>query len=283
MSVNLGGLYRAIIDDVVRNVQRDFEEHGIDESVLNELKRSWDVKVAQMRVVDDFPLSEGAEGNGGNYPTGSEVGATLPSDGNGTIANPDTVNNQETSNFGAASLASLVDPNQIDPATHLFTLAETATTITTVDGVTIKPDIGALPPALSSPTSTSTTTNQGASHHDTGTDTRTPGTLTTDTASNNNNNNNGVDTATTTATTHPTNEVSSGTNGRASARKARRLNDGSIEPREDEDAINSDLDDSDEDTVTRTKNKWKCVLKDGVMTMDGRDYVFHRANGDFEW
>ncbi|RKP24353.1 transcription factor IIA, alpha/beta subunit, partial [Syncephalis pseudoplumigaleata] len=70
----------------------------------------------------------------------------------------------------------------------------------------------------------------------------------------------------------------------------------------DEDAINSDLDDSDEDTVsgegdedtpniilcqyekvTRTKNKWKCVLKDGVMTMDGRDYVFHRANGDFEW
>ncbi|CAO3692641.1 unnamed protein product [Umbelopsis ramanniana] len=70
----------------------------------------------------------------------------------------------------------------------------------------------------------------------------------------------------------------------------------------DEDEINSDLDDSDEDDdeaegaedlehiilclydkVTRTKNKWKCVLKDGIMLVNGRDYLFHRANGDFEW
>lgn len=69
----------------------------------------------------------------------------------------------------------------------------------------------------------------------------------------------------------------------------------------DED-INSDLDDSDEDEedgeggeeiehiilclydkVSRTKNKWKCVLKDGIMLVNGRDYLFHRANGDFEW
>lgn len=69
----------------------------------------------------------------------------------------------------------------------------------------------------------------------------------------------------------------------------------------DED-INSDLDDTDEedqdgeggeeiehiilclyDKVTRTKNKWKCVLKDGIMLVNGRDYLFHRATGDFEW
>ncbi|KAM3583216.1 transcription factor IIA subunit alpha [Umbelopsis sp. WA50703] len=70
----------------------------------------------------------------------------------------------------------------------------------------------------------------------------------------------------------------------------------------DEDEINSELDDSDDDDddaegtedlehiilclydkVTRTKNKWKCVLKDGIMLVNGRDYLFHRANGDFEW
>jgi transcription initiation factor TFIIA large subunit len=70
----------------------------------------------------------------------------------------------------------------------------------------------------------------------------------------------------------------------------------------DEDDINSDLDDTDDedeegeggeeiehiilclyDKVTRTKNKWKCVLKDGIMLVNGRDYLFHRATGDFEW
>ncbi|KAI9483737.1 MAG: transcription factor IIA, alpha/beta subunit [Benjaminiella poitrasii] len=70
----------------------------------------------------------------------------------------------------------------------------------------------------------------------------------------------------------------------------------------DDEDINSDLDDSDEDDedgeggeeiehiilclydkVTRTKNKWKCILKDGIMLVNGRDYLFHRANGDFEW
>jgi transcription initiation factor TFIIA large subunit len=69
-----------------------------------------------------------------------------------------------------------------------------------------------------------------------------------------------------------------------------------------DDDINSDLDDSDDDDddgeggeeiehiilclydkVTRTKNKWKCILKDGIMLVNGRDYLFHRANGDFEW
>ncbi|PWW78666.1 transcription factor IIA, alpha/beta subunit [Tuber magnatum] len=70
----------------------------------------------------------------------------------------------------------------------------------------------------------------------------------------------------------------------------------------DEDAINSDLDDSEDDEidgedddevpqimlcmydkVQRTKNKWKCVLKDGVLTINQTEYVFHKANGEYEW
>lgn len=35
--------------------------------------------------------------------------------------------------------------------------------------------------------------------------------------------------------------------------------------------------------VTRTKSKWKCTLKDGVYTIDGRDVVFSRATGEFQW
>jgi len=60
----------------------------------------------------------------------------------------------------------------------------------------------------------------------------------------------------------------------------------------DEDAINSDLDDPEDDEidgedddevpqimlcmydkVQRTKNKWKCVLKDGVLTINKTEFV----------
>ncbi|KAI1082013.1 TFIIA-domain-containing protein [Whalleya microplaca] len=71
---------------------------------------------------------------------------------------------------------------------------------------------------------------------------------------------------------------------------------------DDEDAINSDLDDPDDnldeddededggqimlcmyDKVQRVKNKWKCVLKDGLLSVNGKDYVFHKATGEYEW
>ncbi|KAL1746440.1 transcription factor IIA, alpha/beta subunit-domain-containing protein [Schizophyllum fasciatum] len=74
-------------------------------------------------------------------------------------------------------------------------------------------------------------------------------------------------------------------------------------PPEDDEEINSDLDDSDSDQeqngeeqatsgaadgdivfctydkVQRVKNKWKCVLKDGVIHMNGRDYLFSKCTG----
>ncbi|CCF37932.1 transcription factor IIA [Colletotrichum higginsianum] len=79
--------------------------------------------------------------------------------------------------------------------------------------------------------------------------------------------------------------------------------DGYDDDEVDEDAINSDLDDPDEDKdedevddeglghimlcmydkVQRVKNKWKCILKDGVLTVNGKEYVFHKATGEYEW
>ncbi|XP_039913932.1 TFIIA-alpha and beta-like factor isoform X4 [Hirundo rustica] len=35
--------------------------------------------------------------------------------------------------------------------------------------------------------------------------------------------------------------------------------------------------------IHRTKNKWKFYLKDGVMSIDGKDHVFAKATGDAEW
>ena len=33
--------------------------------------------------------------------------------------------------------------------------------------------------------------------------------------------------------------------------------------------------------VVRNRNKWKCTLKQGIVHIDGREYVFGKANGDF--
>lgn len=35
--------------------------------------------------------------------------------------------------------------------------------------------------------------------------------------------------------------------------------------------------------VQRVRNKWKCVLKDGVASIDGRDYVFSKLASEMEW
>ncbi|TPR11089.1 short chain dehydrogenase family protein [Aspergillus niger] len=37
------------------------------------------------------------------------------------------------------------------------------------------------------------------------------------------------------------------------------------------------------DKVQRVKNKWKCTLKDGILTTGGKEYVFHKGQGEFEW
>ena len=76
-----------------------------------------------------------------------------------------------------------------------------------------------------------------------------------------------------------------------------------------DDEINSDLDDEDDEDdkdvdaegydesgtldenvvlcqyekVSRTRNKWRCVFKSGIIHVNGADYVFSKANGEFEW
>ncbi|KAM9195722.1 TFIIA-alpha and beta-like factor [Mergus octosetaceus] len=67
----------------------------------------------------------------------------------------------------------------------------------------------------------------------------------------------------------------------------------------EEDPLNSDDDVSEQDVpdlfdtdnvivcqydkIHRSKNKWKFYLKDGVMSFEGKDYVFAKAIGDAEW
>ncbi|GKV32934.1 hypothetical protein SLEP1_g41497 [Rubroshorea leprosula] len=35
--------------------------------------------------------------------------------------------------------------------------------------------------------------------------------------------------------------------------------------------------------VTRTKSRWKCTLKDGIVHINNKDILFNKANGEFEF
>ncbi|KAG4979674.1 hypothetical protein JHK85_033632 [Glycine max] len=37
------------------------------------------------------------------------------------------------------------------------------------------------------------------------------------------------------------------------------------------------------DKVTRTKSRWKCTLKDGIMHINNKDILFNKATGEFEF
>ncbi|XP_028775693.1 transcription initiation factor IIA large subunit [Neltuma alba] len=37
------------------------------------------------------------------------------------------------------------------------------------------------------------------------------------------------------------------------------------------------------DKVTRTKSRWKCTLKDGIMRINNRDVLFNKATGEFDF
>ncbi|CAF1008759.1 unnamed protein product [Adineta ricciae] len=75
--------------------------------------------------------------------------------------------------------------------------------------------------------------------------------------------------------------------------------DGAEEGKEDPNPLCSDDDVSDDepaelfetenvvvcqyDKISRTKNKWRFILKSGIMNLEGRDYVFSKATGDADW
>lgn len=66
------------------------------------------------------------------------------------------------------------------------------------------------------------------------------------------------------------------------------------EKEKDKDVLDSDLEDDEGaeddvqnmvlaqyDKVVRNKNKWKCTMKNGIVHIDGREYVFSKATGEF--
>lgn len=67
------------------------------------------------------------------------------------------------------------------------------------------------------------------------------------------------------------------------------LNSGDDLTGPDSDNSNSEIFETDNvivcqyDKITRIKNRWKFHLKDGIMNINGKDYLFSKATGEAEW
>lgn len=327
----VAAIYRHVIEDVVRNVHDDFEGHGVDISVLEELQRSWEAKIVQSRVAA-FPNDDPYQSNGsqphiptgpgavdptasyyGGYPANSSVAATA---NNGNAAG----NNINS----AASLASIIHSESMAPsAASLASLAQSGRGQPSLldDDEDSHNNRGGynyhhhIPQNDGPPDENSQHKQDGddlARWRSLCTARRTGYQRDLELASKNLKESTSIP-QTDGASDGGSEETKPNNNTSSTAdedRKNLSLPQTKHEEEEEkekveenpDELINSDLDDSDDeddyedgaedtehvilcqyDKVTRTKNKWKCVLRDGIMLINGRDYLFQKANGDFEW
>ncbi|CAG8481287.1 6138_t:CDS:2 [Funneliformis mosseae] len=283
-------VYSGVIKDVIQNVKKDFEDNGVDESVLMELERIWDKKIRGAKVA----LWEAGTNGLSNDDINQNSDVTNISHHQHPPPQSDSNQKYQPGDVSVASLPSRAisnthsDPNSVGRPPH--------NPIKNVNVNTSLVHVSLAPPSSASPD----ISNRSSSAM--------PINIQTDVA--NASSNKALDQK----FMFSQGPHSKGLQENQNLDKLipRNVNNNIIShptpqhlpefsrPYAESDDINSDLDDSDEETnaegeetqniilclydkVTRTKNKWKCQLKDGIMSVNGRDYLFQKGNGDFEF
>ncbi|KAL1925692.1 uncharacterized protein VTP21DRAFT_575 [Calcarisporiella thermophila] len=278
-------VYRFVIDDVISNVRNDFEDMGIDEAVLMELQRSWEQKVAESQVAglgehdEEYDYNEEYESQQlhSQQPSGEtavQAAANLATLASASVA----IQNTESNGVGR--------PQPFLPPRSIEDQSQIASQLHSQQQHQQLQQQHHLHHQQPKPQQPQQQTQQGMSGNRLvlpGGSGRIPQ----------------LDGADDTIAIRLEDIECDFTITPRTRRIAQ------VDGEEDaDDDINSELDDTDEeeenadgedgavggnivlclyDKVTRTKNKWKCILKDGVVFLNGRDYLFHKANGDFEW
>ncbi|KAJ1980268.1 hypothetical protein H4R35_001184 [Dimargaris xerosporica] len=305
---NTALIYQQVIDEVISAVQKEFEDQGVDESVLQDLQRSWEARLLASNVAD-FPQVEGVDDDAYQYP---ESVAPYDQDYQ-PPPNPPTADDPYTSAAYVSPLGQVMPGGPTVAAANLATFASTPGSATTNPE---DPEVAAYgkPQPYMYPKGGNTT----AGDYDRRSQQQPTHSLPSGNGSTGGGDgagyipqHDGADDLARAqvdgdydrpASNYPTGyaDPSSATGPGAATNATTAIGDEDG----DEDAINSDLDDPDDDDinengaggddtehiilcqydkVTRQKNRWKCTLKDGIMLIDGKDYLFHKATGEFEW
>ncbi|KAG5717694.1 hypothetical protein E4T56_gene9314 [Termitomyces sp. T112] len=302
------GIYRAVIDDVMANIKSEFDEYGVSEDVLAELQHKWENKVIASHVAEfeapapapatqhpaaphpltyQHPLmmhpahypnpyalpqpgmnSVKAEPIDSRYILHPSMSYALPPLAGPVLNGPRPPLPGPASQHPGGQTGVISFPRQLQPQTQPPRPAYTATATIQAQP---SPAPGASQPAQRIPQVDGPSESSGDED-----DSPPPS----------------QGQAFAPRTSHP------------SLPQPRAATTTVPAPAADSEAINSDLDDSDTegeeeadegvagetdivfctyDKVARVKNKWKCILKDGMIHVNGKDYLFAKCTGEFEW
>ncbi|XP_060067100.1 transcription initiation factor IIA subunit 1-like [Ylistrum balloti] len=293
----VGSVYRSVVDDVISNVREAFLDEGVDEQVLQELKQLWENKLTQTRALDaapepQEPVSLPATIQYAQFTpqqTAIAQPAVRPAGMAQTVPVPVQIaaGNQGQEISASAAAAAMALPTGLFHQ-QLQTLA--------AQGLTLHPTgngqfiIQAINQGQAGQMTTLAAAQQVGGQP-----------VTT------------IPTVVQTSSQNPQNILQlDGANDTSSSEEDDFDNDDdeeenedenkdeeNDEPGEEEEPLNSEDDVSDEDPIelfdtenvvvcqydkiNRNKNKWKFHLKDGIMNLNGKDYVFQKATGDAEW
>uniref|UniRef100_A0A5S6Q0I5 Transcription initiation factor IIA subunit 1 n=1 Tax=Trichuris muris TaxID=70415 RepID=A0A5S6Q0I5_TRIMR len=270
-------IYRSVIDDVCSNSREGFLDEGLDEQVLQEFKHAWETKVLSTKAIDSF--SE----NLNTGPIRSSYVAPVPASSHGV----------RIPMMSSLQLSTQALPSNIALPAGLVAGAPSGFVIQPLAGSQIRylPNaaavqgrpfmtkiVGAAPPSA-----IASMVNKPVAQ---------------------------VDRSAAADRAGPVYQVDgpagvSDTEDAADEEDPEDFEEEEEEdftnagPVEDGDPLNSDDDLSFEDEtemfeadnvaacqyekVNRTRNKWKFVFKDGIMNINGKDYVFNRASGEAEF
>ncbi|EGV63226.1 transcription factor IIA subunit alpha [Yamadazyma tenuis] len=267
-NIEASKLYEAIIEEVINDSRQDFENSGVDENTLQELKKIWQEKLTQSQV-SRFTWDDEAHAAAGQQ--GLQSNRT-PSLGNHDIKQELQDDLLISNDYGLGADQQLSYSNEVNLNN---------TNVNNHDDIGIQiPNIG--------------NSQSFKDEYDDSNGLMLPNVTQTDGASAS------QSFEMTIYTNNPKKVLSQ-------LQKVNQV-DGELgvmygDEFNDSDDINSDLDDDldsdrsdDEDNdldghimlclydkVQRIKNKWKCSLKEGIASINGRDYVFQKATGESEW
>lgn len=293
----VGSVYRSVVDDVIANVREAFLDEGVDEQVLQELKQLWENKLTQTRALDAAPEPQEPV----SLPSTIQYAQFTPHPS--SVAQPVrpvgiaqsipvpvqiATASQGPEISASAAAAAMALPSGLFQQQLQSLAAQGLTLHPTGNGQFLIQAIGQGQPGQ--------LTTLGVPHQvGAQTITAIPTVVQTTAQPQNPQHILQLDGANDTSSS----EDDDFDNDDEEENEDENKDEENEEPGEEEEPLNSEDDVSDEDPIelfdtenvivcqydkiNRNKNKWKFHLKDGIMNLNGKDYVFQKATGDAEW
>lgn len=306
-------LYRGVIEEVINGVREAFNDEGVDEAVLLELKQIWENKLAASKAID--PVPDPAEASLQNRVQQNQQ-STNAAAGSAHNAATGSANAQNTVAAGSGPTTNTTAPATTAPAAGVR-MVPVQITVPAQPGQAAAKSITVQVPAhalqggtagaqlqtiLSSPTVTAalslpvelaTTILQQHINN------ALQGTAAARNQSRDDNAGGKTDAPDNSSDDDDDDVDDDDDDIEEEDERDEEEQDEENDDNQDEEPLNSEDDVTDDDPsvlfetdnvvvcqydkITRSRNRWKFHLKDGIMNINGRDYVFQKATGDAEW